>query len=216
MHQGEPGDRVLILLRGHVKATFVEPDGKEIVLSFRDPGDVLGELSFARSEPRSSNVVAIEPVGALAYGEAVLRESMRLKPVVPFTGFKPPQEVTIAGVRIPADTDVMVMLRHAGLYESGVERALDFEPERWLEDGQRRAPGQKSFLAFGAGPRFCPGRNLAFLEAKAGMAAIARNLEIELDESNGPATERLNFVMVPRNLRVRLRSRHPAPAGAPA
>jgi len=73
MHQGEPGDRVLILLRGHVKATFVEPDGKEIVLSFRDPGDVLGELSFARSEPRSSNVVAIEPVGAQALSAAEFR-----------------------------------------------------------------------------------------------------------------------------------------------
>jgi CRP/FNR family cyclic AMP-dependent transcriptional regulator len=73
MHQGEPGDRVLILLRGHVKATFVEPGGKEVVLSFRGPGDVLGELSFARAEPRSSNVVAIEPVEARALSASEFR-----------------------------------------------------------------------------------------------------------------------------------------------
>jgi CRP-like cAMP-binding protein len=73
MRQEEPGDPVLLLRRGHVKATFVEPQGKEIVLSFHGPGDVLGELSFVRTEPRSSNVVAIEPVEARALAAADFR-----------------------------------------------------------------------------------------------------------------------------------------------
>jgi CRP-like cAMP-binding protein len=64
MHQGEPGDRLLVLLGGHVKASFVDPGGREVVLSFRGPGDVLGELTFMHAEPRSSNVTAIEPVEA--------------------------------------------------------------------------------------------------------------------------------------------------------
>ena len=41
MHQDEPGDPVLLLREGHVKATFIEPGGKEIVLGFHGPGDVL-------------------------------------------------------------------------------------------------------------------------------------------------------------------------------
>lgn len=73
MRQEEPGDPVLLLHRGHVKATFVEPQGKEIVLSFHGPGDVLGELSFVRAEPRSSNVVAIEPAEAQALAAADFR-----------------------------------------------------------------------------------------------------------------------------------------------
>jgi CRP-like cAMP-binding protein len=64
MHQGEPGDRVAVLLSGHVKTTFVDHRGQEMVLSFRGPGDVLGELSFIRADERSSNVVAIEAVEA--------------------------------------------------------------------------------------------------------------------------------------------------------
>lgn len=64
MHEGEPGDRVLIVLRGHVKTSVVDSQGHEIVLSFRGPGDVLGELSLARAEPRSSSAIAIEPVEA--------------------------------------------------------------------------------------------------------------------------------------------------------
>ena len=82
-------------------------------------------------------------------------------------------------------------------------RSEDFYPERWLEESDgTRAP--KS-LAFGAGPRFCPGRNLAFLEAKAALAMLARNFEITLDESGGAVDEELGFVMVPRGLRVRWR-----------
>jgi len=54
-----------------------------------------------------------------------------------------------------------------------------------LQSQRPPTPGQKSFLAFDAGPRFCPGRNLAFLKAKAGMATIARNFAVEFDESCG-------------------------------
>ena len=43
------------------------------------------------------------------------------------------------------------------------------------------------------------------------MAVLARNFAVELDESNGPVTEKLSFTMVPQSLRVRLRARHPIP-----
>ena len=73
MHQGEPGDRVLILLDGHVKASYVDAEGRETVLSFRGPGDVLGELTFSHLDPRSSNVTAIEPVVAQALAASEFR-----------------------------------------------------------------------------------------------------------------------------------------------
>jgi CRP-like cAMP-binding protein len=85
MHQGEPGDRVLLLLHGHVKATFVDPHGHESVLSFRGPGDVLGELSFARGEPRSSGVVAIESVEARALSAAEFRSFLEGAPSAALT-----------------------------------------------------------------------------------------------------------------------------------
>jgi CRP/FNR family cyclic AMP-dependent transcriptional regulator len=80
MHQDEPGDPVLFLRQGHVKATFVEPQGKEIVLGFHGPGDVLGELSFVHAEPRSSNVVAIEPIEAQALAAADFRAFLGQRP----------------------------------------------------------------------------------------------------------------------------------------
>jgi CRP-like cAMP-binding protein len=65
MFEGEPEERVMLLISGRVKATRVGPEGKEVVLNIRDPGDVLGELAFIDRMPRSATVAALEPVEAL-------------------------------------------------------------------------------------------------------------------------------------------------------
>lgn len=85
MHQGEPGDRVLILLDGHVKASSVDSRGREMVLSFRGPGDVLGELTFHHAEPRSSHVTAIEPVAAQAVDAGDFRGYLQQRPAAALT-----------------------------------------------------------------------------------------------------------------------------------
>jgi cytochrome P450 len=154
-----------------------------------------------------------ETVEHLRYGEAVLRESMRLKSVAPIGSAEPLADTEVGGVAVPAGTRILLLTRAAGMRD--VERAPDFRPERWLDDGDLAPPDQKSFLTFGAGPRFCPGRNLAFLEAKTAMAMIARNFDVTLDPSAKPVTELLGFTMSPKNLRVRLRERTPT-ATAPA
>jgi cytochrome P450 len=153
-----------------------------------------------------------ETVEGFRYGEGVVRETMRLKPVVPITGVEPLAETEVAGVRMPAGTRLMLLHRYAGL--QSVERANEFRPERWYDDDELETPSQKSFLNFGAGPRFCPGRNLAFLEAKTALGMIARNFEIELDPAAGEVTELLGFTMSPGGLKVRLRERAPAMAAS--
>jgi cytochrome P450 len=148
-----------------------------------------------------------DTIAELHYGEAVLRESMRLKPVAPLVALEPTADTVIADTHIPAGTLLLSPTRLMGL--SSVSRATEFDPDRWCSEDRRNGeiPDQKAFLAFGAGPRSCPGRNLAFLESKAAMAMIARNFHIELDESAGPVTEVFQFTMAPSELRVRLTKR---------
>jgi CRP/FNR family cyclic AMP-dependent transcriptional regulator len=85
MHHGEPGDRVLVLLDGHVKASNTDSRGREMVLSFRGPGDVLGELTFSNGDPRSSNVTAIESVQARAFAAADFRRYLLERPTAALT-----------------------------------------------------------------------------------------------------------------------------------
>jgi CRP-like cAMP-binding protein len=85
MHQGEPGQRVLDLLAGHVKASSVDSRGREMVLSFRGPGDVLGELTFSHGDRRSSNVTAIEAVEARAIAASEFRAYLVQRPTAALT-----------------------------------------------------------------------------------------------------------------------------------
>ena len=168
------------------------PDAQERLA--REAQQVLGEHPFA---------VDFETAGAPRYAEAVLRESMRLKTVGPLGTLEPLADTTICNTRIPAGTRLLLLLRQANLEQ---EPSVEFDPQRWLGEGQTPA---SSSLVFGAGPRFCPGRNLALLEAKSALAMIARNFQIELDETAGAVRERFAFTMMPEGLRVRLRERAP-------
>lgn len=163
-------------------------------------GEAAGLLADARCP--SEHSVA----DALRYGEAVLRESMRLKSVAPIIFLETIADTTIGDVRVPAGMPVFLLTRHAALQESYFARAHAFEPDRW-SNGAAHTHDAKAFLPFGAGPRFCPGRNLAMLEAKAALAMFARNFEVTLDESRGRVRERFGFTMAPEGLRVRLRPR---------
>ena len=72
MHQGQLSNEVMFLRRGRVKV-FAMAAGKEVVLAFRGPGDVVGELSGIDDGVRSSSIVAVEPVEALALTGAEFR-----------------------------------------------------------------------------------------------------------------------------------------------
>ncbi len=82
MYQDEPSDRIVILLAGRVKVTRIEGDGRESLLSIRDPGDVLGELSFVDGQPRIATVTSIEPVRALLTTPEELRRHLEQTPRV--------------------------------------------------------------------------------------------------------------------------------------
>ncbi len=82
MHAGEPSDAVMILLAGHVKTSVVGEAGREALLSIRDPGDVLGELSSIDGHPRTSTVTALVAVRALVLPATVFRTHLETTPRV--------------------------------------------------------------------------------------------------------------------------------------
>jgi CRP/FNR family cyclic AMP-dependent transcriptional regulator len=82
MFEHEPGERVMILLAGRVKASRLDQDGRELILSVRDPGDVLGELAFIDGHPRLATVTALEPVTALVIPSRAFRSHLERTPRV--------------------------------------------------------------------------------------------------------------------------------------
>jgi CRP/FNR family transcriptional regulator, cyclic AMP receptor protein len=82
MFEGEPGERVMVLLAGRVKVSRVDHDGRELILSIRDPGDVLGELAFIDGNPRLASVSALEPVKVLVISSRLFRAHLERTPRV--------------------------------------------------------------------------------------------------------------------------------------
>src|SRR3954464_11694885 len=71
-HQGDDAGAVLVLLSGHVKAAMLN-DGREGILAFPGPGELLGELSAVDGMPRSGTVRAVDDVEALVIPGSAFR-----------------------------------------------------------------------------------------------------------------------------------------------
>jgi len=175
----------------------------------REASDVLGARPYADR---------LESTSALNYTAACIHETMRIKPVAPILILQAIGATKIGDVRVPAETTIAALMRRASLDERHFARATQFEPERWLDSPLGGAVSMRRgrvSMPFGAGPRICPGRNLALLEMSMVIAMLFRNFSIDSlrTEEGGPAEEWLEFTMVPSKLLVRLRPIHGS--GAP-
>lgn len=63
--QGDDGDSMFILLSGRVKISTFSTAGKETVLTFLGPGDILGEIALLDGGARTAAAVVIEETRAL-------------------------------------------------------------------------------------------------------------------------------------------------------
>jgi CRP/FNR family transcriptional regulator, cyclic AMP receptor protein len=61
----DPGDSLFIVKTGVIRIVLTSPEGKEMTLALRGPGDFFGELALLDGEPRSADAVAQEPAELL-------------------------------------------------------------------------------------------------------------------------------------------------------
>jgi CRP/FNR family cyclic AMP-dependent transcriptional regulator len=80
-HQGDDAGVIVVLRDGHVKATMLN-DGREVILAFPGPGELLGELSAVDGHPRSATVRAVDEVEALVIPGSAFRAYLERRPRV--------------------------------------------------------------------------------------------------------------------------------------
>ncbi|WP_280355718.1 cytochrome P450 [Nocardia otitidiscaviarum] len=97
-----------------------------------------------------------------AYLDAVVAETMRLRPVSPFTGRRALRDTEINGVRIPKGAIVIVPILLIHESPEHYPDPLVFRPERFLD----ARPNGHTWLTFGAGPHRCLGASFALAEAR--------------------------------------------------
>ena len=60
-NEGDPGDRLYVLVEGKVKLGHTAPDGRENLIAVLGPSEMLGELTLFDPGPRSTTASAVAP-----------------------------------------------------------------------------------------------------------------------------------------------------------
>ena len=81
-HGGDDTGAVLIVRSGQAKVTVLDRDGHEVILGFRGPGELLGELSTVDGAPRSATATALEPMTALGIPGDAFRHLLDHRPAL--------------------------------------------------------------------------------------------------------------------------------------
>jgi cytochrome P450 len=117
--------------------------------------------------------------------EAVVSESMRLRPPAWAIGRTCVEDHDAAGVTIDAGSVVVVspwLLHHDARWWPEPD---GFRPERWLVEDRSRP--RHAFLPFGGGPRMCIGEGFAWLEATLVLQTLSRRWRfLPLDDADVP------------------------------
>lgn len=75
--EGEAGTALLIVVSGSLEVRVKTPSGQEGVLRRVGPGDVIGELSFFDSKPRSATLTSTEGAALISFSRDAMRKFRR-------------------------------------------------------------------------------------------------------------------------------------------
>ena len=105
---------------------------------------------------------------------AVVRETLRLCPVISITVRELQEPIEIAGHRLPAGARVVPCIHLVHRRPEVYPDPDVFRPERWL--GQ--TPGTYTWIPFGGGVRRCLGASFALFEMKTILGEIVRSMDL--------------------------------------
>ena len=148
-----------------------------------------------------------------AYLDAVVKESLRVRPVITDVARVLTRDTEIGGHTLPARTLVLCAISVLSTRPDAYPDPHEFRPERFLEG----APEPYTWIPFGGGVRRCIGAAFAQQEMKIVLRTILARVRLSAPDP-APEKPRVRHVtVVPhRGARVVVEERLAAPAGAAA
>jgi cytochrome P450 family 135 len=119
--------------------------------------------------------------GGDAYMDAVVKETLRIRPPVPVVVRRLLEPMELGGYEVPADTVVAPCVYLIHQREDVYPNPGEFEPERFLE----QRPGTYTWIPFGGGARRCLAASYAEQEMKRVMRTVLTEVELRAVESRG-------------------------------
>jgi cytochrome P450 len=115
-----------------------------------------------------------EQTGKLDYLDAVIKETLRLYPVIPAVGRRLHAPMDLGGYHLPSGTLVVPAIALTHRHPSVYPRPSVFEPERFLD----KKVDPYAYYPFGGGTRRCLGMAFAQLEMKIVIATLLARVRL--------------------------------------
>ncbi|MDQ6641029.1 MAG: cytochrome P450 [Actinomycetota bacterium] len=128
------------------------------------------------------------------YLEAVLKEAMRLHPVIPMVVRHLMQPTTIGGVDLPAGATVAASILLAHEDPRNFPEPAVFRPERFV-DGHLPP---NTWLPFGGGVRRCIGAGFSLMEGVAVLREVLSSYDVRIPDGSTDVPKVRNITSVPR------------------
>jgi cytochrome P450 family 135 len=129
------------------------------------------------------------------YLEVVLKESMRLHPVIPMVVRHLMRPATIGGIDLPAGANVAASIILAHSSETSHPDHARFRPERFLE-GEVAA---NTWIPFGGGVRRCIGAGFSLMEGVAVLREVLTAYDVSLPAGAREEPKVRNITSVPKH-----------------
>jgi cytochrome P450 len=133
--------------------------------------------------------------GGDAYLDAVITESLRLRPVVPMTGRLLREPASLGGYELDAGQVVLAAIYMAHTNPDSYPEPFQFRPERFLSEG----PDTYSWVPFGGGTRRCIGAAFAQMEMRVVLRTILGSVRVEAADPRPEGMTRRNVTLSPCN-----------------
>jgi cytochrome P450 len=143
--------------------------------------------------PTLERLVAELDAGETAYLDAVIDESLRVRPVVPMTGRLLRQPATLGGYELEEGAVVFAAIYMLHTNPEVYPDPFAFRPERFLDGG----PETYSWIPFGGGTRRCIGAAFAELELRVVLREVLSSVRLTAADSNPQRMVRRNVTLTP-------------------
>jgi cytochrome P450 len=152
------------------------------------------DLLFRAPEKLERLRSEIQAGDGYVYLDAVIEETLRIRPVVPFVGRELREESELGGYELPAGTVVMPAIYLAHTRPDVYPDPYEFRPERFLDGG----PENFAWIPFGGGTRRCIGAAFAEFEMRVVLSTILRRATLRPASDRPERMVRRNVTLSPR------------------
>ncbi|XP_064074814.1 cytochrome P450 4C1-like [Vanessa tameamea] len=118
----------------------------------------------------------------LCYLEAVLKETMRIYPIVPVIARRLDRDVKLRNCTLTGGRTCFMFVYGVHRHPMWGPDAEEFKPERWL-DPATLPECPTAFAGFGMGRRICIGKSYAFMSMKTSLAHLFRHYRLRGDHT---------------------------------